>query len=238
MRIGVVNQSKKLTDRSQVLLMVNACGRQAREHAATPKAWDRSPPILTLYNSLQQVPKDTRLMVLLDAPDVADALGYHSETPDGRPYGKVFINPILQSGGNVLDGVSSVSVTLSHEVLEMWIDPNVNGWFDGPSEQEYSAEVCDPVEADAYPITESGRKVWVSNFVLPPYFDTNPAPDETKFDHLGRLKKPFSMTDGGYLIYRKADGTVEEIFGSLFPEWKKTGKKHAAARSSRRLKKK
>ena len=39
----------------------------------------------------------------------------------------------------------------------------------------------------------------------------------TKFDHLGLLKKPYTMTKGGYMIIKKA-GKVEEVFGSRAKE--------------------
>ena len=32
-------------------------------------------------------------LVLFDDAEQAGALGYHAETPDGRPYGRVFVGP-------------------------------------------------------------------------------------------------------------------------------------------------
>jgi hypothetical protein len=43
----------------------------------------------------------------------------------------------------------------------------------------------------------------MSNFVHPSWFEPFKHPPGTKYDHLGLLKKPFSMTKGGYMIVKK-----------------------------------
>ena len=40
----------------------------------------------------------------------------------------------------------------------------------------------------------------MSNFVYPSWFEPFEHPRGTKFDHMGSLKAPFSMTEGGYVI--------------------------------------
>jgi hypothetical protein len=171
--------------------------------------------------------------VLLDDADEADALGYHDQTPDGRPYGRVFVNPVLNSKGTVLTGANSVSATLSHEVLEMWWDPQVNSWFQAPDGKLWAGELCDAVEGDSYDILVSGNKVAVSNFVLQPFFDCEPEKGAS-FDYLGVLKKPFSIAPGGYAIIVKSMGKISYVFGKKFPKHKMASKKHVAARSFRR----
>ena len=57
----------------------------------------------------------------------------------------------------------------------------------------------------------------MSNFVYPSWFEPFRHPRGTKFDHLGLLKKPFSMTKGGYIIIKKK-GKVSEVFGSKAKE--------------------
>ena len=57
----------------------------------------------------------------------------------------------------------------------------------------------------------------MSNFVHPAWFEPFKHPPGTKFDHLGLLKKPFSMTKGGYVIIKKK-GKVTEVFGSKAKE--------------------
>jgi len=55
------------------------------------------------------------------------------------------------------------------------------------------------------------------NFVHPSWFEPFKHPPGTKFDHLGLLKKPFSMTKGGYVIVKKK-GKVTEVFASKAKE--------------------
>jgi hypothetical protein len=57
----------------------------------------------------------------------------------------------------------------------------------------------------------------MSNFVHPSWFEPFKHPRGTKFDHLGLLTKPFSMTKGGYVIVKKK-GKVTEVFGSKAKE--------------------
>jgi hypothetical protein len=57
----------------------------------------------------------------------------------------------------------------------------------------------------------------MSNFVHPSWFEPFKHPPGTKFDHLGLLKKPFSMTKGGYVIVKK-NGKVTEQFASKAKE--------------------
>jgi hypothetical protein len=57
----------------------------------------------------------------------------------------------------------------------------------------------------------------MSNFVHPSWFEPFKHPAGTKYDHLGLLKKPFSMTKGGYVIIKKK-GKVSEHFASKAKE--------------------
>jgi len=151
------------------------------------------------------------------------------------------VNPILEAGGTVMDSELSVSTTLSHETLEAFVDPDINLWSSGPRKRRYAIEVCDPVESDAYRIVmtrhykgqEWFAHVFVSNFVYRAWFDLE-NPKGTQYDHMKRLKKPFELSPGGYAIYEDARGE-HAIFAKGYPRWKRSGKRHAASRTSRRL---
>jgi hypothetical protein len=86
-------------------------------------------------------------LVILDDSDQAGALGYHDLTKEGLPLGKVFARTDLV---NKL----SWSVTISHELLEMLGDPDINlTAFDQSSNTAgmlYAYEACDACEADEY----------------------------------------------------------------------------------------
>jgi hypothetical protein len=92
----------------------------------------------------------------------------------------------------------------------MAIDPLANLWAENGGKL-YAYEMSDPVEEDTFEVDG----VPMSNFVHPSWFEPFKHPAGTKFDHLGKLKKPFSMTKGGYMIIMdKKTGKVSEVFGS------------------------
>ncbi len=223
--IAVVNQSTAAPELDgQLPAIVSALGRQLAEHLQP--FWGRVLPSLALTKT---PPTGASQLVMLDDADQADALGYHDETPDGVPYGRVFVRPILGSGGTVATGANSISATLSHELLEMVGDPSANLWADGPGGFDYAVELCDAVEGDAYEIDG----IAVSNFVLPAFFDPQAAAD-ARFDYVAKLGKPFTMTPGGYQIRRTETGAVSNVFGEAFPAWKLAAKAHRGSRTSRR----
>src|SRR5215470_12732819 len=96
-----------------------------------------------------------------------------------------------------------------HDLFEMVIDPIANLWAEAADGTEYAYEMCDPVEEDTFLVDG----IEMSNFLHPSWFEPFKHPPGTKFDHLGLLKKPFSMTKGGYVIIKKK-GKVHEVFGS------------------------
>jgi hypothetical protein len=160
---------------------------------------------VTLYNTIKPQPSDWRF-VYFDNADTAGALGYHDITKDGQPVAKVFVETTIAAH-------EVVSVTACHELFEMAIDPVANLWAQGGDRTEYAYEMCDPVEEDTFQVDG----IEMSNFVHPAWFEPFKHPPGTKFDHLGLLKRPFSMTKGGYMITMKA-GKVKEVFGSKAKE--------------------
>lgn len=133
---------------------------------------------------------DEWVVGLVQDPDVAGALGYHDETPSGKPYARVF--PLL----NAADGVP-VSTVISHEILETLVDPNVARCAQWSDSKFWAYEVCDACEATSYSI----NGVAVSNFVLPPYFEPVSHLAGLKLDHLGLITHPLQILPGGYGQY-------------------------------------
>ena len=154
-----------------------------------------------LYNTTKARPSDW-LFIYFDDADAAGAEGYHDLTHRGQPVSKVFVKTSLE------DNVP-VSVTASHELFEMVIDPIANLWAEASDGIEYAYEMCDPVEEDRFLVDG----LQMSNFVHPAWFEPFKHPKGTKFDHLGLLKKPFSMTKGGYVV-KKIKGKVSEQFAN------------------------
>jgi hypothetical protein len=225
MKIAVINRSTNVSD-IDGRNMTDAIHFQITNHVAP--AWNAR----TAQFKYVPTNRDDRLesgwwkVYLLDDADTAGALGYHDEDEHGVPYGKVFTKISLQYG--------TVSSVLSHEVIELFLDPPCNRFaIDFNTGILYAVEGGDPVENDSYDV----GGIEVSNFIMPAWFDLTPQSGD-HFDWLGNLTAPFTMTRGGYLIYMQG-GEEKSRFqlkvGPEVPAWKKELKWHPAARTVRKL---
>jgi hypothetical protein len=228
MLIAILNQST-LVSSADAATMTQAVATQVRLDAAP--LWDRSPAAVVFYTDPAAIPATAHGIAIVDTiqDQPQGVLGFHTEDQGGRLWGVVAAKPELDNGKQVTSGDWSVSGVLSHEVLEMFVDPNCNLWASNDKGSAYSFEVCDPVEAPSY--TVSG--VSVSNFVTPSWFDPL-APATAQFDKLGLLKAAFSILKGGYVVYETA-GKEQQQFGTEFPEWRKEMKSGPLARTRLRL---
>ena len=147
--------------------------------------------------------KDAWAVVFLDDADQPGALAYHDLTPDGLPLSKVFVRTTINNG-------DLVSVSTSHELVEMLVDPAINIMTTGPdSKATYAYETADPVEALTFKVND----IPMSDFVYPAYFEIFRKPGSVKFDHLNKVNKPFQILSGGYQIVFK-NGKWTQIFSS------------------------
>jgi hypothetical protein len=194
-RIACINKAK--TDLGVTLPLLTAALQKCYDEHFLP-VWGYP---VKLYNP-KKAKRSDWLFIYFDDADAAGAEGYHDLTHNGQPVSKVFVKTSL-------DDNVPVSVTASHELFEMVIDPIANLWAQATGRTEYAYEMCDPVEEDTFMVDG----IAMSNFVHPSWFETFKHPPGTKYDHLGKLKKPFSMTKGGYVI-KKKNGRVKEVFGS------------------------
>lgn len=228
MLIAILNQSTLISD-TDAAAMTQAIATQVRLDAAP--LWDRAPAAVVFYTDPAAVPAAAHGIAIVDTiqDQPQGVLGFHTEDKGGNLWGVVAAKPELDSGRQVTTGDWSVSSVLSHEVLEMFVDPNCNLWANDGQGSAYSFEVCDPVEAPTY--TVSG--VSVSNFVTPAWFDPL-ASATARFDKLGQLKSAFSILKGGYVVYESA-GKEQQKFGEEFPGWRKEMKTGPLARTRRRL---
>jgi hypothetical protein len=220
-RLYVFNGSTLIHD-EDVRAMVRACNIQIRDHVAP--AWGIDRVVVTFHSgtglsSIQEaVPAGSWVIGVLDNPDQAGVLGWHSQDDQDRIYGEVFAQPSLEDGqSTATQGPYAVSATLSHEIIETFGDPLCTAWSDSGRGYLVATELCDPVEADGYPIDG----VQVSNFVKPAWFDVL-APAGTSYDYLGKCKGPLSMTKGGYWVQMK-DATETQKFGDVLNYFKDTG---------------
>jgi hypothetical protein len=228
MLIAILNQSTLISD-TDAATMTEAVATQVQLDAAP--LWDRAPAAVVFYTDPTTVPETAHGIAIVDTiqDQPHGVLGLHTEDEGGKLWGVVPAKPILDNGGQVTIGDWSVSSALSHEVLEMLVDPNCNLWASDGKGSVYTFEVCDPVEAPSYTVNE----VSVSNFVTPSWFDSL-APATAQFDKLGQLTSPFSILKGGYVVYESA-GAPHQDFGGEFPDWRKEMKTGPLARTRRRL---
>lgn len=174
------------------------------------------------------------VIYLVDNAHLQGALGYHSINSSEVPVGFVFTD------------LGDWTVTLSHEILELIVDPTVNIFVPGPDPRAlddpsawlwHSYEVCDAVERTVYEIDE----ILVSNFITPSYFSAGDSAG-TRNDFLGIGVDSFGVLPGCHL------GTVDpstytwiNVLGSEFPSrhqhaqrMKDFGKKGERSRPGRR----
>ncbi len=141
-------------------------------------------------------------MVFIDNADAADALGYH-EYYKGQPLAKIFVETTINDG-------ELVSVTASHELAEMLVDPTAALTVNGPAGYRYAYETADAVEETSFDVL--GEKM--TNFITPQWFENIKHPAGTKYDYLGLVKKPFQLLRGGYAAIQRPNGQWTQIFGS------------------------
>jgi len=226
---NIINQSARISE-NDLNLMVEACRIQIKEHAGP---------------SLERVPCEIKIggddgfpMIILDDADQASILGYHTQDPNGKVWGRVFVNPILNNGGTVMSGNKSVSVILSHEILETFYNPYINLWSHRGDSTFVAIEICDPVESNSYEIDVNGTKVSMSNFVLEAWFDKEMKDATTKFDYMSILAAPLTLAQGGYNIILDCEtGDIKPVFASKEDEDEHNLFKpsHPAARTSRNI---
>ena len=198
MIISIINASNH--NRWEVQKRIRAVNRQLQEDVR--RYWHIDVRLRlegwTGANPDPQQPLNMRgdaVIYLWDHDNTAAALGYHHLTHHGVPFGFVFTHLSKH-----LD--EDWSVTLSHEALEMALDPQINCLVQGPHPDPREGgrmvyhwyELCDAVQSDTYSIDG----IEVSNFVLPLYF-THPEEHLNHNDFLGLGIQSFGVRPGGYV---------------------------------------
>jgi hypothetical protein len=241
MLIAVINESTLVTN-AQCDFMCQAIQIQLNLHFAP--AWNQKSIPIKFYPNKNLVPGYAWLIHIIDNDaQVADALGFHEEDTNDKIDGYIMCQPILSNGGSVLTfdpanpGQYSVSATLSHEVLETFMDRFTNVFCDNGN-VSWCQEMCDPVEQIGYGITVNGINVSVSDFVFPNFFNPYATlPQNAPLNYLNTLTAPFAILPGGYAIQRTGGpGTETQVFGETMPQWRRDTKKKNFSRSSRTFK--
>lgn len=157
---------------------------------------------------------NTHALIIMDNPDQNSlTLGYSDQTPDGYPLAKCFAK------AEMVEGVP-LTVTFTHELGELRVDPNNSKSAVNTDGVVHAMEVCDPVEDDQF--LHNG--VPVSNFVFPSWYESFHKTGAVKFDYMGLLSRPFSISPGGFTTVRSGDGQWVQVHGS-HPKSEQMGKR-------------
>lgn len=213
--ISVINFTTQLTDQV-VQEAVRAMNRQIREDFipvwGNGRALELHAAAFDLADAATLTEESVRgdsVIYLVDEASLPGALGYHDLNTADIPVGFVFV---LNQG--------DWTITLSHEVLELIIDPTVNIFVPGPDPRDanntvlHTYEVCDAVERTSYLIDN----IPVSNFVTPSYFTIGEAAG-TRNDFLGVGVDSFGVTQNSHIaFFDLATSDFVTIVGSAAPK--------------------
>jgi hypothetical protein len=193
--IAITNESTVMTD-AQIKPIVAALQLQVTRDFAP--IWGVTARVRFFPKGKQ--PADAWWLACFDTSDQAGALGYHDTNPAGLPLGKAFVGTDLHYG-------AQPSVTLSHELLEMLGDPEINLTAQVGDTEFYAYEACDAVEAD-----ELGYKignVLVSDFVTPAWFGRSFA---GPYSFRQNVSQPLQLAKGGYIsVWTPHGGWAQKV---------------------------
>lgn len=139
-------------------------------------------------------------LVFVDTERKASDDGWHDLTKSGFPLAKVFLRVLSKE----VDAQSpkiparafqdAVTLTATHEIAEMLVDPALTLCVQRYRFGVYSLEVADPVEEDGFDI--DGFRM--TDFVYPGWYEQFHKPDSTVFDQCRKCRRPFQILKTGY----------------------------------------
>jgi hypothetical protein len=224
--IQVIDASRTVIPKERELgRVVRALARQVRDHLSP--AWGIGVDLEILPRGRSsRIRRDAWVFVIVDDEKSAGADGWHDLSPYGQPMGKVLAMEAIADS-------REWTSTASHELLEMLVDPDIAlgsaATVDGHARQ-YAYEVCDAVQANAYRYEVDG--VHVSDFVYPSWFEGFRMRG-TRFDQLGKCKRPLHVLPGGYAIIAHVDGS--RGWHELWPERARKRHRHGSRRGRRMM---
>jgi hypothetical protein len=221
--VALVSESNlcKMND----LLRVSAAMQKQASRDLAP-IWDVSATV-DVFAKLQDVPDGYWPMVIRDNIGYS-AAGIHIDK-DGQPFALIAAS----------DSVDKWSLTASHEMCEMVVDPSGNRQETGDSPKpgqgrvSFLVEVCDPSEAADFAYSVNG--ILVSDFFTPNYFDPVTA-SGVRYSYTGAITAPRQVLRGGYLSWKDSvDGHwwQQSWFDGGAPTFRDIGARDAKSASIR-----
>jgi hypothetical protein len=148
------------------------------------------------FAKLEDVPDGYWPMIIRDDIGV-DAAGIHKD-PDGQPFALI----------SAAATVDQWSLTASHEMCEMLVDPSGDRQATGDSpvpgqgRVSFLVEVCDPSEGADF--AYRSNTILVSDFYTPHYFDPGGTTPGVRYSFTGNITQPREVLRGGYLSWKNA----------------------------------
>lgn len=140
-----------------------------------------------------RAPSGSWPILMMNDSDEAGALGYHEVTDAGIPQSRVFVATDQQYG-------LAPSVTASHELCEMLVDPYCSQCAQTGANTFHGWETCDPCEADEFGYEING--LLMSDFILQGWF-SGYGPK----DFRNKIRSKLALLPGGYCSIGRAQGS-------------------------------
>lgn len=189
-QVALVSESSRV-QLSDLTRVSAALQKQASRDLAP--IWEVSATV-DAFAKLEDVPDGYWPIIIEDNINTAGAAGVHMDK-DGQPFALVTAS----------DTLDEWSLTTSHEMCEMLVDPSGNKQITGDSPKSgqgrvsFLVEVCDPAEATDFAYSVNG--ILVSDFYTPHYFDPVTA-SGVRYSYTGAITQPRQVLRGGYLSWK------------------------------------
>jgi hypothetical protein len=213
-QVALVSESNKISA-SDVASVSAALQKQASRDLV--QFWDVKATV-DAFPRLEDVPIGYWPIIVMDDIQMPGAAGVH-EDKNGQPFALVTSS----------DRLEEWSLTASHEMIEMLVDPFGSRLVaaDSPKADQgrvqILVEACDPSEAAEFAYTVNG--VLVSDFYSPRFFDPIAA-SGVRYSFTGAIEEPRQVLRGGYLSWQDiaSDSWWQEIwFGGDAPSFRNLG---------------
>jgi len=223
-QLALVSESKQIKTKD-VMSVAAAMQKQATRDLGP--IWEVSATV-DAVDTLEDVPLGYWPLLVMDDIGQEGAAGVHLDK-DNQPFALITASSDLDTW----------SLTASHEMMEMLVDPFGNRLMAGDSPKtdqgrvEFLVEVSDPSEATEFAYSVNG--ILVSDFYTPNYFDPVTAPG-VRYSFTGAITEPRQVLPGGYLSWHDppSDHWWQEIFfGGSEPTFRDIGQLDAKGGSLR-----
>jgi hypothetical protein len=193
--IAVINQAPNDVSDADLGLWVHAIQRQVLENVLPFWPNEAAGINLVLVPHGSTAPSGAWQVIVAPTIREAQDLGFHDFTSSFNFFqGTVKIPEGFVSTQVTRADGQTISRVLSHEIIEMVVDPDVDRkvTIDGTT---FLAEACDPVHPDRMGYKIDG--VLVSNFITPRYYGFPSQTTDPRHDFLGLLTAPCPILPSG-----------------------------------------